>query len=241
MSLYILFTSNVLHINKEFVDTLFLDSKDLKKMSWLCIKPHDPRSLMYQWMVLYVTCHNASKGMCFMSAGSMSNLTRAILIYLRVYLSQCEVEKQTTRATLADSIVKVITELLPLTEDCLREYVKPLFLFIQTLSVKCVVCLKSNLSRTGFHHCYVVAVFPERHRPKQRWVSFHYSAPLSSVILIWKVRLPIDFHHLPKAWWTAAWLDSHITHPGHLADINNQPFPSSLFGITRPYIRPNSH
>lgn len=63
--------------------------------------------------------------------------------------------------------------------------------------------------------------------------------PLSSVILIWKVCLAIDFLHLPKAWWTAAWSDSDITHPGHLADINNQPFSSSLFGITRPYIRPS--
>ncbi len=80
----------------------------------------------------------------------------------------------------------------------------------------------------------------ERPRPKQRWVSFHYKPLLSSVILIWKVCLAIDFHHLPKAWWTAAWSDNHIIHPRHLADINNRPFPSSLFGITRPYIRPNS-
>lgn len=80
----------------------------------------------------------------------------------------------------------------------------------------------------------------ERPRPKRRWVSFYYNPLLSSLILIWKVRLAIDFHHLPKAWWTAAWSDNHIFHPGHLADINNRPFPSSLVGITRPCIRPNS-
>lgn len=40
------------------------------------------------------------------------------------------------RATLADSILKVITELVPLTEDCLRECIKPLCMIIQSASPK---------------------------------------------------------------------------------------------------------
>jgi len=200
----------------------------------------------------YVTCNDASwwksekgfsNGMGFMSWGSM----RAVFIFMRMYLSLWHhwskryfpFWKPLWLYHLWQWIDEGNIESLCVSLQTSTE--------LQTPAVNHVVRLKSDNYRSGFHHHRVITDSTGRAicwiGPGQsaRWVSFHYSAPLSSVILIWKVCLAIDFLHLPKAWWTAAWLDSRITHPGHLADINNQPFPSSLFGITRLYIRPNSH
>lgn len=190
--------------------------------------------------------------MCFMPAGSMSRLMRAVLIYMRVNLSLWEVGRELERdLTVADSILRKVMSLLPLAVNCWREYVK-LCLFAnlnsitdtggQTCSPFEIRQLPDWLSSALCHYClhclYNCCRGPGQSKDGCLSITV---PPLSSVILIWKVCLAIDFPHLPKAWWTAAWSDSHITHPGRLADINNQPFPSSLFGITRPYIRPNSH
>lgn len=41
----------------------------------------------------------------------------------------------------------------------------------------------------------------------------------------------IDFPQPADSLWTAFQLGGHITHPGHLPDINNQPFLQFVSGI----------
>lgn len=137
--------------------------------------------------------------------------------------------------------------LLPLTVNCFLCRFANLNTIADTGGQTCSPFEIRQLPGTGFHQCCVITVFTvcaiagEAQAKAKMGVFPLQGPPFSSVILIWKVCLAIDFLHLPKDWWTAAWSDSYITHPGHLADINNQLFPSSLFGITRTYIRPNSH
>lgn len=97
-----------------------------------------------------------------------------------------------------------------------------------------------NNSWTGFdQRCHTaVCVIAGLTRGEAKTSIFPLRCYISSITLFWKVCLTIDFLHLPKAWWTAARLDSLIPHTRHLTDINNQQFASSLF--VTPFIRPNS-
>lgn len=107
-----------------------------------------------------------------------------------------------TKATKAESSVKVVTETIVCVYTDICGQMRSL-LELQHLSdwIAPRLCL---------------VVFHTKQRPKQRWASLHYNATFTSVILIWTVHLRIDFYYLPKAWGTAARLDSHISHPGHL-------------------------
>ena len=72
--------------------------------------------------------------MWFKSAGSMSEMMRAV--YVRMYLSLSEVGKTISeRVTLADSFLRKIMELLPLTVDCSSRYVKLPDLFANASSI----------------------------------------------------------------------------------------------------------
>ncbi len=127
--------------------------------------------------------------MRFMPAGSMPRLMRAVLIYMRVNLCLWEVGKELEKdLTVADSILRKVTALLSLAVSCLREYVKPLCLFANLNSITdaggqtCSLFLNLTAPRLAFIST-VSLLSPlsvqllERPRPKQRWVSFHYSAP----------------------------------------------------------------